>query len=204
MADRIAIDLLRVARNPVTGRLRYPSALDVALRGALFAELAFAGHIVDDNNAPSVTISEPEGDRVFEAICQTVRARPRVAWRRWYRYVSGDRTALCKELVVAERWEAKSGWRKSFTDVASEEAQAMAFELNRVATLDRPPKDPREAVLTLLGVACGAVGRRPRPSAVRRELKPVLGTVDNATAAKAVTSAAFVIRRARRGLGVRG
>lgn len=202
MPDRIAIDLLRVARDPVTGRLRHHSALEVALRGALFAELAFDGHITDDNNAPNATIGEPTDDRVFEAICQAVRQRPNVTWRRWFRHVSGDRTALCKELVEAGRWERKPGWRTAFTDTESVQAQATAFELNRIATFDRSPKDSREAVLALLGVASGAIGRRPHPAAVRRELKPVLDSIDNPTAARAVSTVALVVRRGRRGLGM--
>jgi hypothetical protein len=201
VADRIAIDLLRIARNPATGRLRHTSSLEAALRGALFAEMAFDGYLVDESNAPSTTLAEPTDDRVFELIWQAVRERPNVAWRRWFRWVKGDRTAMCRELVEAQRWVPKPGRRTAFTDVESDQALAMSIELNRIAAFERSPKDSREAVLVLLGVACGAVGPRPRPSAVRRELKLVLASVDNATAAKVVTTAAAVIRRRRLGLG---
>jgi hypothetical protein len=108
---------------------------------------------------------------------------------------------MCRELVEAERWVPKPGRRAAFIDVESDEALARSLELNRIVTFERLPKDSREAVLVLLGVACGALGPRPRPSAVRRELKLVLASVDNATAAKVVTTAAAVIRRRRRGLG---
>lgn len=202
MPDRIATDLLRVALDPVTGRLRYPSSLEVALRAALFAELAFDGYLVDENNAPSATIGEPSDDRVFVAICQAVRQRPNVMWRRWFNHVRGDRIALSKELVEAGRWERRPGRRPAFTDKDAPQAQALAFELNRIATFDRSPKDSREAALALLGVACGAIGRRPRPAAVRRELKSILDGIDNFTAMKVVGISAIVIRRTRRGLAL--
>lgn len=201
MPDRIATDLLRMARNPATGRLRHRSSLEIALRAALFAELALTGQVIDEVNAPRLTSDEPTGDRVFDAIRRTVQARPDVTWRRWFRHVSVDRTVLTAELVDAGRWERKSGLGRAFTDSAPEEAQAMAYEVNRIVTFDRAPVDSREAVLALLAVACGAVGRRPRPAALRRELKSVFDEVNHHTTQKIIATAGTVIRRGRRGFG---
>lgn len=201
MPDRIAIDLLRMARNPATGRLRYQSSLEIALRAALFSELALTGRVVDEVNAPRLTSDEPTGDRVLDAIRRTVQARPDVTWRRWFRHVSADRNVLTDELVDAGRWERKRGLGNAFTDSAPEEAQALAYEMNRIVTFDRAPVDSREAVLALLAVSCGAVGRRPRPAAVRRELKSVFDEVNHHTTQKIIATAATVIRRGRRGFG---
>ena len=200
MPDRIAVDLLRMARDPATGRIRHRSALDISLRAALFAELALNGKIVDEINAPALTSGELTGDRIFDAILRTVQERPTVTWRRWFRHVSVDRAALCAELVDAGRWEPTRGWPAAFSDAEPEEAQAMAFEIQRVARFDRTPRDSREAVLTLLAIASGAVGRRPRPVAVRRELKSVFDAVNHHTTQKIVATAAAVTRRSRRGL----
>lgn len=188
-----------MARNPASGRIRYAGAVDVALRAALFAELALSGRVVDELNAPVLTSDEPTGDHIFDAIRRTVAARPHVTWRRWFRHVSVDRAALCAELIEAGRWERTRSWPAAFRDAKPEEAQALAFEVNRVATFERAPADSREAVLTLLAISCGAVGRRPRPAAVRRELKSVLDTVNQHTTQKIVVTAATVIRRNRRG-----
>lgn len=198
--DRIAVDLLRMARNPATGRIRYVSALDVALRAALFAELALNGRVVDQLSAPALTSDEPTGDHIFDAVRRTVAARPNVAWRRWFRYVRVDRVGLSAELVEAGRWERTRRWPAVFRDAKPEEVQALAYEVNRVASLERAPADSREAVLTLLAVCCGAIGRRPHPAAVRRELTSVLDSVSDHTAKKIVVTAATVIRRNRRGL----
>jgi hypothetical protein len=197
--DRIAVDLLRLARDPVSGRIRHRGSLDIALRAALFAELALDGKIVDEGNAPALTSAEPTGDRIFDAILRTVGARPKVTWRRWFHHVSADRAALCAELVDAGRWESMRGWRAAFSDAKPDEVQANVLELERVARFERAPRDPREAVLTLLAIACGALGRRPRPAAVRRELKLVFDAVDDLTTQKVVATAATVIRRSRRG-----
>jgi hypothetical protein len=193
--DRIATDLLRMARNPATGRLRHRAALEVALRAALFAELALNGKLVDQVNAPSLVDDEPTGDRILDAIRRTVEQRPNVTWRRWFRHVRVDRTALSEELVDAGRWERKPGWRTAFTDTKPEEAQALAFEVNRVATYDRAPADAREAVLAVLAIACGTAGTRPRPGAVRRELKSLVDTVNHKTTKKILVTAGTVIRR---------
>lgn len=200
MPDRIAVDLLRVARDPATGRIRHRGALDVSLRAALFAELALDGKIVDEINAPVLTSAGPTGDRIFDAVLRAVQARPNVAWLRWFRHVSGDRKALCAELVDAGRWEPTRSWPASFSDAKPDEVQAIAFELQRVARLERAPRNPREAVLTLLAIVCGALGRRPRPAAVRRELRSVFDAVDNHTTQKIVATAATVTRKNRRGL----
>lgn len=200
MPDRMAVDLLRMARNPASGRIRRGATLDIALRAALFAELALNGKLVDELNAPALTSDEPTGDRIFDAIRRTVAARPNVMWRRWFRHVSADRAALCAELVEAGRWERTRGMPAAFSDAKPEEAQAMAFEVERVARFERAPVDSREAVLTLLAIASGAAGSRPRPTAVRRELKSVFDSVNHHTAQKIVVTAAAVIRRSRRGL----
>ena len=201
MPDRIAVDLLRMARDPGSGRLRHRSSLDIALRAALFSELALNGQIVDQVNAPSLTSPEPTGDRIFDGIRGAVEARPNVTWRRWFRHVRIDRTTLSAELVDAGRWRRTRSWPAAFADAEAEEAQALAFEINRVVAFDRAPVDSREAVLTLLAVASGASGRRPRPAAVRRELKSLLDSINHHTAQKIVVTAATVIRRDRRGLG---
>ncbi len=200
MPDRIAVDLLRMARDPATGRIRHRSALDISLRGALFAELALNGKIVDEVNAPALTSGEMTGDHIFDAILRTIESRPSVTWRRWFRHVSVDRAALCAELVDAGRWKPTRSWPAAFSDTEPEEAQAMAFEVERVARFERAPKDSREAALTLLAIASGAAGRRPRPAAVRRELKSVFDAVNHHTTQKIVVTAAAVTRRARRGL----
>jgi Golgi phosphoprotein 3 (GPP34) len=200
--DRIATDLLRMARNPVSGRLRHQASLEVAVRAALLAEMALNGQVIDQVNAPTlVGDDEPTGDRIVDAIRRAVEQRPNVMRLRWFRHVRVDRRALCAELVESGRWEPQPGWRTAFTDAKPDEALALGFETKRVANYERAPADAREAVLAVLAVACGATGARPRPTAARRDLKPIVDSIGDHTTQKIVVTASNVIRRARRATG---
>jgi hypothetical protein len=198
--DRLATDLLRVALDPATGRMRYRSRVDVCLRAALFADLALRGQIVSHLGAPAIVDPEPTGDRMLDAVRGTVERRPEVVWIRWFRHVSTDCPALRNELVADGRWQRqRRGWRATFTDSQADAMLAVAHELDQVTRYEREPADVREAVLATLAVMCGATGRRPRPGAVRQELAPLMASTDNDTLQKIVKAAAATMRRARRG-----
>ena len=94
--ELIATDLLRIARDPSTGRLVRRNTLAVGLRAALFAELALAGQIVDNAGAPHAIGAAPNTHRFLDQIRDAVAARPEVSWTRWFRHVHGDRVALVK------------------------------------------------------------------------------------------------------------
>jgi hypothetical protein len=197
--DRIATDLLRVALNPATGRFPHATALDSSLRAALLADLVLRGRITDVNNAPSVISAEPTGDRILDAMRAAVENHEGVTWRRWFSHVSGDRKALSKELVAAGIWTIGPGWRASYVDSDSDAALALTMEVDRVTRLERPAADPREAVLAVLAVCSGATGSWPRPGAVKRDLAPLVRSIDHPTVEKLVNVASRMIRRARRG-----
>jgi len=89
--ELIATDLLRIARDPGTGRLVRRNTLAVGLRAALLAELALAGQIVDYAGAPYAISTAPNKHRFLDQIRDAVAARPGVSWPRWFRHVHGDR-----------------------------------------------------------------------------------------------------------------
>ena len=206
--ERIATVLLRLARDPVSGRVRHRSSVDVALRAALFAELALDGRIVDRAGSPAAFPAEPSGDRKLDAVREAVEQRPGVAWLRWFRHVSSDHDALCKELVADGRWIRQDGWRAAYADTEADAVLVLANEIERVVRYERAPVDTREAVLAALAVACGATGRWPRPSAVKQDLAQMVGSVSGKateateateTVQKIITTAATATRRTRRG-----
>lgn len=167
--DRIATDLLRCAldsdRRLVTGH-----GLAVCLRAALFSDLALAGAIGDTGRAPTVTGEPPDDDRILAAVHRTVAARPRVAWKRWYRHVDVDLEALTDELVLAGRWaDLGRGFRtRSFLDRDAEQALAMGLRARAVGLGEEAPESPHEAVLGVLTVSCGGGHGAPRPKATAR------------------------------------
>ena len=207
--DRIATNLLRLARDPATGRIRHRAIVAVGLRAALFAELALEGRIVNGAGSPAVAPDgpdEPTGDRMLDAVREAVEARPGVSWLRWYRHVSSDCTALRNELIANGRWtQQHGGWRATYADADADAVLVLANELDRVARYERAPVDTREAVLAALAVATGGNGRWPRPGAVRQELVALVDSMSGETAQqsetvqKVVKTAAAAMRRTRRG-----
>jgi Golgi phosphoprotein 3 (GPP34) len=212
--ELIATDLLRIARDPSSGRLVRRNTLAVGLRAALFADLALAGQIVDYAGAPYATGAASSTHRFLDQIRDAVAARPGVSWPRWFRYVHGDRIALVNELVDDELWTPVG--RNRYIDVDAASMLDRARRLTAVATLRAPPADAPDAILAMLLVVCGAtavpqtLGRpparpSPRPKAMRNELRPLLDAVgppDDAVriaVQHAVGTGATVVRKVRRG-----
>jgi hypothetical protein len=198
--DRMATDLLRLARDPVTGRIKHRTGVDVCLRAALFADLALRGQIINRRGSPAVALPEPTGDRMLDAVRGTVAHRPGVVWLRWFRHVSTDCTALRNELIADGRWQRQGGWRACFADQDSDAMLALAHQLDQVTRHERAPTDSREAVLATLAAMCGATtGGLPRPVTVKQDLEPLFTTFAEDTIPKIIDAAATSMRRARRG-----
>lgn len=206
--DRTATTLVRLARDPRSGRLRRGSALDIGLRGALFVDLVFAGHLVSDGRAPVAATTEPTGDRFLDILRDAVAARPGVAWPRWYRHVRTDRRAIVGELVADGRWRQESGRRRpQYRDGDPAGIAELGRRLRAVGGNRVEPRDDTEAALAALCVICGALDR-PDPGAVRKELRPLIDTIalsdDEVRVAvrSALGGASLALRGARRGRGV--
>ena len=188
-----------MARDPVSGRIRRRASLNVALRAALLAELAFAGQIRNQLDAPAVALAEPTGDRLLDAVRAAVEHRPDVMWMRWFRHVRVDLPALRKDLLDDGRWQRRPGMRASYTDDQQDALLALAAELDQIARYERAPADERQTVLATLAVICGATGQRPRPRAVRQDLAPLVVTIPNETVQHILKIAAATASHARMG-----
>jgi hypothetical protein len=184
--DRLATQLLRIARDPATGRLHHDAPLAIGLRAALFTDLILDGRIGESGGAPSA--EEPAGsgdragshgpavfdaridsdDRVLDTVQRAVARRPGVPWWRWFRHVRSDRMTLLDELITAQRWTQHGSLRPSYEERDQDEAVAMIFELQRVIDGRTDPGDSRQAVLAVLALMCGSLGGRPHPRAVRQ------------------------------------
>lgn len=162
--DRIATSLLRAGLDPRTGRWSRPRSLGIGLRAALLADLALAGAIRDDDRAPSVSGPAP-ADPLLAAVHRAIAARPRVAWRRWYRHVEADRRALTDELIEQHRWSVRPShrMRRRFTDQDGAAAAALGQRAVAVGAGEAAATDPSEAVLGLLVALTGAVSGRRQP-----------------------------------------
>jgi len=172
--DRLATQLLLIAHDPTTGRLRRPRMLDIGLRAALFTDLVLAGRVTEQYRAPFAEQSTESDDHMLDAVERAVVRRPYVGWWRWFRHVRADRLALVGELLADGRWTQESGGlRPSYRNADPGAATALAYATLQVVEKRASPADARQAVLAALTVMCGSVGR-PHPRAVRRELKPII------------------------------
>lgn len=174
-SDRLATQLLLIARNPVSGRLRHPGVLMIGLRAALLADLVLDGRVADEAGAPYVEDAAATGDHVLDTLARAVERRPYVGWWRWFRHVRPDREVLVAELVERGRWTRRRGgpW-PAFTDNDEGASLALSFETTKLIEGRATPKDARQGVLAVLTAMSGAAGGRPRPRALRGELKPLL------------------------------
>jgi len=177
--DRIATELLLIARSPANGRLRHRSALEKGLRAALFAELVFQGRLGDADGGPAVLDRSTSEDRILDIVLAAVDSRPRVAWRRWYHHVAADRIELSKQLVQSGRWTTGRDrfGRSTFIDADPAATLALTHTILQVGQLRQAPADERQAVLAVLTTVCGSVLERPKPRELRRSLAPLLEAI---------------------------
>jgi hypothetical protein len=183
MPDRLATQLLLMARSPASGAIRNAGRVDIALRAALFTDLLLTERIVGQAGAPAIGVDlaggDP-GDRVLDAVVRTVAKRPHVAWWRWFRHVRDDRQVLVEELLSAGRWTAKPGRRARWDptdDTEAARALEQCFELGRIARGEVGLGDVGQATLAILASMSGVLDGRPRPRALRGDLKPVMTAI---------------------------
>jgi hypothetical protein len=113
--DRLATQLLLIAHDPTTGRLRRPRMLDIGLRAALFTDLVLAGRVTEQYRAPFAEQSTESDDHMLDAVERAVVRRPYVGWWRWFRHVRADRLALVGELLADGRWTDRDGATRALT-----------------------------------------------------------------------------------------
>lgn len=202
--DRIATDLLRSAVDR-DKTLVTRHGLAICLRAALLAELALDGALGDSGRAPLAVAEAPVGDPILAAVHRTVAARPKVAWKRWFRHVDVDLTALTDDLIGAGRWTDLGGrlGRRSYLDRDPDGALEIGLRARAVGLGEEPPESAREAVLGVLAVSCGGGHGAARPKAAvgLHEVLPrfeELGGQRLQAAHVAVGTAQLMLRRLRR------
>lgn len=178
MTDRTATRLLLIARNRATGRLTNPGALDIGLRAGMLTDLLLSGHIVGDGRGPRTANESSTGDRLLDAVRNTVTARPNVAWRRWFRHVRVDRDACVAELIQQDRWQAFGRMVPTYLDLDPAVADALRAHTIEVIAQRSAPDDSHDATLALIAAIAGATGEpRRRAKALRGELAPLLDSL---------------------------
>lgn len=194
--ERLALAVCRLGLDPTRGTLRHPHHVGIAVRAALFTDLAGAGRLVGIHYPEAIGESDT-GDPLPDALHRAVAARRPTSWRRWYSHVEADRRAATDGLIAASRWRL-DGRRLVDLDPAS-----TVLQQRRAAELLDAKQAPDTLELTLLVLLAGGHGAgslRPGPRRSRRLAKPWLqlrtaGHGGDATLA-ALTGAFRAMRRA--------
>ncbi|HJQ00227.1 MAG TPA: GPP34 family phosphoprotein [Jatrophihabitans sp.] len=162
-SELLGLAVCRLSLNPVRGRVRHPHQVGIAIRTAMFAELALAGRLVG-RQWPEAIGESDTGSRLLDAVHSAVAGRGPTRWRRWFNHVDADLAAATDALVESGRWRLE-GKRIIDCDPASTvvDQQTIRSYLNQ----PEPPPDLTSAILTLLVGGCGGVGR-PTPRRTRK------------------------------------
>ena len=168
--EQLALAVCRLALNPARGRLRRPYHVGIAVRAALFTELAGAGRLIGLHHPEAIGESDT-GNPLPDALHRAVAGRRPAAWRRWYSHVDADRQAATDALIASGRWRLE-GRRLVDVDPAS-----TVLQQQRVAELLGAKQAPDTLDMTLLVLLAGGYGAgslRPGPRRSRRLAKPWL------------------------------
>jgi hypothetical protein len=168
--EQLALAVCRLGLNPARGRLRHPREVGIAVRAALFTELANTGRLIGGHHPQAVGEADT-GDPLADALHRAVAGRRPASWRRWYNHVDADSRAATEALVAAGRWRL-DGRRLVDLDAAS-----TVLQQQRVAELLAAKQAPETldlALLVLLAGGHGAGAMRPGPRRSRRLARPWL------------------------------
>ncbi len=197
-ADPLALTVCRLSLDPVRGRLRRPHQVGIAVRAAIFTELAGTGRLVG-SRAPEAVGDSDTGNPLPDAVHRAVAERRTTSWKRWYSHVDADRTAVTDALVAAGRWSSEAG---RLVDLDPGSTVLEQQRIRQLLTARQLPQSLELALLVLLAGGHGAGPGRPAPRRSRRLVKPWLqphlttaGRGGDATMA-AVEAALVAMRRA--------
>jgi len=168
--EQLALTVCRLALDPVRGRLRSPHQTGIAVRGALFTELARSGRLIGSRWPQAVGESDT-GNPLPDALHRAVAARQPAAWKRWYSHIDADRTAATEALIATGRWTSRAG------RLVDSNPGATVAEQQRVAALLAGKQVPESVDLTVLVLLSGGHGTgqgRPAPRRSRRLVTPWL------------------------------
>lgn len=164
--EPLGVAVCRLSLDPVRGRVRHPIQVGVAIRAAMFVELALQGRVVGSRWPEAIGDSDT-GAPLLDSVHTAVANRRPTAWKRWFSHVDADREATTKQLIAAGRWQLV-GRR-----IIDSDPGATVLDQQRILQFlqrkDAPP-DLQTAILTLLVGGAGGAGR-PAPRRSRKLAK---------------------------------
>jgi len=193
--EPLGVTVCRLSIDPVRGRVRHPFQVGIAIRTAMFLELAQSGRLVGQNWPEAVGPSDT-GNKLPDSVHRAVAGRRAIGWRRWFSHVTADRVAATDYLVEAGVWRREG---KRIVDPRAAETVLRQREIARAMAAGELPGDLHSQLVYLLVSGAGGCGR-PAPRRAWRlakvSLPPLLPGQGGAAGYAAVRTGLRAIRRA--------
>lgn len=176
--EPLGIEVCRLSLDLGRNRIRHARQVGIAIRAAIFVDLALAGRVAG-RNWPEALGDSDTGNPLPDAVHRAVAGRRRsTSWRHWFNHVDADRQAATARLAEREIWSVDG---RRISDNTNGRTLLDQQRARQVVERDGDaPDDVREAVLVLLLLAAGGSGRRPMPRRARKLAKawlpPMLAT----------------------------
>lgn len=220
----LALTVCRLALEPTSGRIRHTGRVGIAVRGALFAELALAGRLIGIRAPRALDASDVTGEPA-DSLHKAVVAHRIKPYKRWFSHTTVDVEAALRALARHQLITPAEhgGWRDIDPGLVAEQSvqasQLVAMTptqgLGRTffgrarlagpasARPDRPSVPTEDAVVALLATGAGLGGGRPRPRAALASLNGLLPPSDDVRIATARAAVHFSLRAVRGQAGLR-
>jgi len=196
VSEELGLTVCRLSLDAGRGRIRHPHQAGIAIRAAVFVDLACDGRIAG-MQWPEIVGEPPPAGTLAAAVYGAVAQRRRTGWRRWFNHTTADREAATRSLIAAGQWQ-QDGRRVLDTD----QSQLVAGQLRVSQRLSagQPPEGLTDCVLSLLAGGAGLGGNRPVPRAARKLAKTWLppltaGNGNVGVTVQAVVDAALLAMR---------
>ena len=193
--EPLGVTICRLSIDPVRGRVRHPLQVGIAIRTAMFLELALSGRLVGQNWPEAVGPSDT-GNKLPDSVHRAVAGRRSIGWRRWFSHVTADRVAATDYLLDAEVWRREGN---RLVDPRAGETVLRQREIARAMSAGELPGDLYTLLVYLLVSGAGGCGR-PAPRRAWRlakvALPPLLPGQGGAAGYAAVRTGLRAIRRA--------
>jgi hypothetical protein len=200
----MAITVCRLAIDPHHGRLNHRNRVGIAVRGALFAELALTQRLRGERLPRAIGDSERTGE-LADSLHRAVAQRPATNFKRWFSHTGADVEAALRTLRKQElvRSDEAGQLRDADPGLAAEQA----LRINELLALSSAKQAVpiEDAVVALLATGAGIAGGRPRPRLALARLDQLLPPVTEdvhdgrASARAAVRQSLIAVRRAAGG-----
>ena len=177
--DTMAGDVLRVALDDHSGRLRYTGVLAQAVRGALLIDLAAAGRLWGSVPEPQLDPS-PTGLAVADELTAAVSEHPDRTLERLLRRGTPHLHDMIAELLADGCWTVErhglSAGTARYVDADPARFRALDQRLDAIAVGDAEPDSDRDAAMACLAVSTGST-----PATAKDRLEELIGRCGSLT-----------------------